>query len=189
MLVLLSMNSQEKQRQRRKIKKLLRDMPAHEHRRQSVAIRRHLESWQPWQLAQEVCLFHPLAYEPAYLDPWPIEKKLLFPKIDGSALQLYPVKSRSEMLVGPFGVLEPPAIDPAADWREGLILVPGLAFDSRGMRLGRGGGFYDRLLEDFAGIKVGICFEWQLLDAVPVDPHDMAVDYLVTSSGILACAH
>jgi hypothetical protein len=49
--------------------------------------------------------------------------------------------------------------------------------------------FYDRLLESFSGTKVGICFEEQLLEGVPVEPHDMAVDYLVTPSGILACAH
>lgn len=187
MLVLLSMNLEEKQRLRGRIKKLLSTMPDHEHSRQSAAIRLHLDSWRPWQVAQEVCLFHPMAFEPSYLDPWPLDKKLLFPKIDGSVLQLYPVKSRSEMLDGPFGVLEPPAIDPAVDWREGLILVPGLAFDSTGMRLGRGGGFYDRLLERFSGTKVGICFDEQLLDAVPVEPHDMAVHYLVTPSGILAC--
>jgi 5-formyltetrahydrofolate cyclo-ligase len=189
MLVLLSMNLQEKQRQRQRIKELLRNMPDHEHRRQSAAIRLQLESWRPWQVAQEVCLFHPLASEPSYLDPWPLEKKLLFPKIDGSALLFYHVKSRCELLAGPFGVLEPSAVSPAADSNEGLILVPGLAFDRRGMRLGRGGGFYDRLLESFSGTKVGICFEEQLLEGVPVEPHDMAVDYLVTPSGILACAH
>lgn len=188
MLVLLSMNLEEKQRQRRRIKEFLREMPGHEHRRQSAAIRTHLDSWGPWQVANEVCLFHPMDSEPAYLDPWPEEKKLLFPKIEGSALQLYHVKCRSEMLVGPFGVLEPPAVSPVSVWREGLILVPGLAFDIRGMRLGRGGGFYDRLLEGFAGIKAGICFQEQLLDAVPVEAHDMAVDYLVTPSGVLACA-
>ena len=188
MLVLLSMNLEEKQRQRRRIKELLRDMAGHEHRSQSAAIRNHLDSWRPWQEANEVCLFHPMASEPSYLDPWPEEKKLLFPKIDGASLILSHVTSRSEMLAGPFGVLEPPAVTPVADWREGLILVPGLAFDIRGMRLGRGGGFYDRLLENFAGTKVGICFEGQLLDAVPAEPHDIAVDYLVTPSGVLACA-
>jgi 5-formyltetrahydrofolate cyclo-ligase len=65
-----------------------------------------------------------------------------------------------------------------------IILVPGLAFDKKLNRLGRGKGFYDRFLKNFAGIKVGVCFEIQLVDEVPIDDHDIELDYLITEKNI-----
>ena len=62
----------------------------------------------------------------------------------------------------------------------GVLLVPGLAFDRRGGRLGRGGGLYDRYLAGFGGVSIGLCWEGQLVDRVPREPHDEPVDYVVT---------
>jgi len=61
-----------------------------------------------------------------------------------------------------------------------LIVAPGIAFDLRGRRLGRGKGFYDRLLANAAGVKCGICFDEQLLAEIPVEPHDVALDFIAT---------
>lgn len=83
---------------------------------------------------------------------------------------------------GPFGVFEPAGDRPAPLNRLDLIVVPGLGFDLRGRRLGRGKGFYDRLLSEAAGVKCGICFEEQLLPEIPVEPHDVGVDFLATPS-------
>ncbi|MDP2691538.1 MAG: 5-formyltetrahydrofolate cyclo-ligase [bacterium] len=60
-----------------------------------------------------------------------------------------------------------------------LIFVPGLAFTHSGLRLGRGGGFYDRLLSGFKGVSVGICFREQIKNALPKDEHDVLVDRVV----------
>jgi 5-formyltetrahydrofolate cyclo-ligase len=65
-----------------------------------------------------------------------------------------------------------------------ILLVPGIAFDKKLNRLGRGKGYYDRYLEDFDGVKVGVCFEIQLLEEVPVDDHDIKLDYLITEKNI-----
>ena len=65
-----------------------------------------------------------------------------------------------------------------------LILIPGLAFDKKLNRLGRGRGYYDRYLKNFTGIKVGVCFEVQLVDVVPADDHDIELDYLITEKKI-----
>ena len=61
-----------------------------------------------------------------------------------------------------------------------LALVPGLGFDARGHRLGRGKGHYDRLLAGFTGMKIGVAFDFQIVTEVPREPHDIALDAVVT---------
>lgn len=94
------------------------------------------------------------------------------------------VWAEGEPLVpGPFGVPEPGASSgPALDWeRLDLVLVPGLAFDHRGRRLGRGRGFYDRLLARARNARRwGVAFDLQVVDAVPTEPPDINVHVLAT---------
>ena len=61
-----------------------------------------------------------------------------------------------------------------------LILVPGIAFDLNGNRLGRGKGFYDRILAEASGIKCGVCHDFQLLEKILAEPHDAKVDFILT---------
>ncbi len=95
------------------------------------------------------------------------------------------VERWEELTPGRYGVPEPPAEAPAAalgrgDW----LLVPGLAFDAEGWRLGRGGGAYDRLLAAGVGPRrVGLCYAFQLVGHVPHDSHDRPVDAVVTERG------
>lgn len=88
------------------------------------------------------------------------------------------------LVPGAFGVPEPTSDSIGWD-RVDAALVPGLAFDRQGNRLGYGGGFFDRALANYAGLKIGIAFECQLLDHVPAEPHDIAMDLVVTESGVL----
>jgi energy-coupling factor transporter ATP-binding protein EcfA2 len=66
-----------------------------------------------------------------------------------------------------------------------LVLVPGLAFDRFGNRLGRGRGFYDRLLGEVSGVKCGICYQGQLLESLPTEGHDVSVNFIVTPNECL----
>ena len=84
------------------------------------------------------------------------------------------------LVPGPFNILEPAMSNPAPLNRLDLIVAPGIAFDLRGRRLGRGKGFYDRLLSKAAGVKCGICFDEQLLAEIPVEPHDVVLDFIAT---------
>jgi 5-formyltetrahydrofolate cyclo-ligase len=85
------------------------------------------------------------------------------------------------LVVGAFQVREPVAGCPVVAMnRLDLALVPGLAFDARGHRLGRGKGFYDRLLAGFPGRTVGVAFDFQVVAQVPVEPHDIALNAVVT---------
>ena len=82
---------------------------------------------------------------------------------------------------GKFGIQEPS--DGCPSWplnQLDLVLVPGVGFDVAGHRLGRGKGFYDRLLAGVSGIKCGVAFDAQVIDAIPFEPHDVAVDCILT---------
>lgn len=88
---------------------------------------------------------------------------------------------------GALGILVPPSTEACADEVD-LVLVPGLAFSIRGARLGYGAGYYDRWLAAHRlAIRVGLCFEYQVLERIPVAPHDEALDYLVTDRRLIAC--
>jgi len=86
----------------------------------------------------------------------------------------------------PFGILEPDADCPLIDGKDvDLVLVPALCYDRRGFRLGMGGGYYDRWLESFSGITVGLCRQELLHNALPTEPHDRPVDIVITPSAVL----
>ena len=137
------------------------------------------------QQAGSLLLFCPLHGEP---DPLPLMTELprqtfVFPRIDGSHLGLFIHTPGCIWVPGPFGLKEP---DPLTWERTGpetldLAILPGLAFDARGGRLGRGKGYYDRLLghPDFQGVKVGLCWDWQLVGDVPEEAHDIRMDLVV----------
>lgn len=91
------------------------------------------------------------------------------------------------LIAGAFGVLEPAMDNPVPLNRLDLVVVPGVGFDARGRRLGRGKGFYDRMLSEATGLKCGVCFDEQLLEAIPVEPHDVGVHFLATPSRWLDC--
>lgn len=81
---------------------------------------------------------------------------------------------------GRYGIAEPARRRVADPRRIGLVLVPGLAFDAKGRRLGRGGGHYDRLLARTAGLRIGVAFEAQLVRRVPRAAHDVNMDAVAT---------
>ncbi len=90
---------------------------------------------------------------------------------------------------GRYGFLEPipPDGDPGARSGFDVVVVPGIAFDDRGRRLGKGYGYYDRFLSDLRGeaVLVGLAFSWQMVPEVPVEPWDVPVDVVVTDEGIV----
>jgi 5-formyltetrahydrofolate cyclo-ligase len=87
----------------------------------------------------------------------------------------------TDIVTGKFGVREPAAGCPEIPLEKfDLVLVPGVAFDLRGNRLGRGRGFYDRLLEEISGVKCGVGYDFQLLENIPAEPHDGEVDFIFT---------
>ncbi|HEY3739614.1 MAG TPA: 5-formyltetrahydrofolate cyclo-ligase [Bryobacteraceae bacterium] len=115
-------------------------------------------------------------------------KKLLLPRVNRKAgvLDLYEVRSlQTDLRAGVWGIPEPnPEVCPpglAADID--LVIAPGAAFDRKGGRIGYGKGYYDKLLANRHPLIVAGAFNVQLVDAVPLEPHDVLVDLLITETG------
>jgi 5-formyltetrahydrofolate cyclo-ligase len=177
----------EKQSLRREARAKLKDFSKIRSRSAGLEIQGQLALWLEWHRSRSVCLFCALPSEPHLLEPWPDGKKVSLPRVSGEDLKLHYSHSTGELVEGKFGNLEPKANAPKAPFHADFILVPGLAFDPSGGRLGRGSGFYDRLLTKFEGVRVGVCFSELLVDEVPCEPHDIRMDFVVTPEGIISC--
>lgn len=116
-----------------------------------------------------------------------IDKKLYLPRSDLSAesLEMVEVHSPQDLTWGPFKTREPGPRGAAVGQEHfPIILIPGLAFDPQGGRLGRGRGYYDRFLSHYTGLKIGLAFSEQILPRLPTDPHDVPMDLIITEQGI-----
>ena len=134
--------------------------------------------------AKTVLAFYPLASEP---DIRPLlqhildsGRTLLLPRTEGGGvMRALRVRSLAELEKRPpYGIYEPP--ETAAELTPDVVLVPGMAFDEAGYRLGHGGGYYDRYLSGFTGGTIGVSFDALVLEAVPREAHDRPVDVIVT---------
>ena len=142
-----------------------------------------------WVAAREVLFYAALPTEPdlkpLFLQALKQGKKCVFPKVCGDKLELYRVDGPMNLQKGAYGILEPSGSERAGVETIGLALVPGLAFDRAGFRLGRGGGFYDRLLPCVTGWTAGCCFASQMQEKLSVERHDARVRLIVTEAGVV----
>jgi 5-formyltetrahydrofolate cyclo-ligase len=93
----------------------------------------------------------------------------------------------SDLTAGRFAIFEPrpEAVRPMAADHIDVALVPGLAFDQKGNRLGRGMGYFDRLLQSVRGTKIALAYDFQILNEVPAESHDARVDFIVTETRVV----
>lgn len=128
---------------------------------------------------------------------WANDVPVAMPRVDAAAktMTLHGIAGEHELRPGAYGIPEPAPDAPPAPLAPGtLVLVPGLAFDAAGRRLGYGGGYYDRMLaahraeaESGAIVLAAFAFARQLVETVPAAPHDMRVHYVVTEDGVIDC--
>lgn len=119
-------------------------------------------------------------------------KRVCVPKVEvkGRVMKAIEIKSLNQMIeTPPFGILEPPTFDSKLDIDEiELIVVPGLAFDKDGGRVGYGGGYYDKFLsQPHKSKKVVLAYDFQVFENVPVEKHDVKVDYIITEKQVISC--
>lgn len=113
------------------------------------------------------------------IQKWSSSKRIVLPKVCGESLELR-LYDPDRMVPGYRGILEPSEEAPIVPDEEiELAVVPGLAFDPAGHRLGRGKGYYDRLLPRLHCPKLGLAFSCQILDEIPIEPHDVALDKII----------
>jgi 5-formyltetrahydrofolate cyclo-ligase len=108
----------------------------------------------------------------------------VYPKVINTQLQfLDPVKGFEKAYAG----IQEPVLEGASsvDLKDiSGFLIPGLGFDRKGIRIGKGKGFYDRALSSYAGIKIGVVFSSLIVDELPKDPWDVGMDFLATEKGV-----
>ncbi len=131
-----------------------------------------------------------VATEQIFADALASGRRTLFPRVipEYRGLSLVRVCGRDELRPGTFGLLEPTGseIVPPTKLGRALICVPGVAFSLEGQRLGRGGGYYDRLLAvtDSQAVTAGLAYSFQVLDRLPESPDDRRLQLIVTESGV-----
>jgi len=115
-------------------------------------------------------------------------KTVTYPRVRGPLLDFVEVAERNELVPGAYGILEPRGsqVVPLAELE--LIVVPGVAFDLAGHRLGYGKGYYDRFLHERKGRLAGLCFDFQLVERLPAEAHDVQMHMVVTEQRTLHLA-
>jgi len=115
-------------------------------------------------------------------------KEVLFPAVCKNALRFSRVNDFRQLESGRFGILEPSSTDMERSIEEAdLIVVPGLAFDLNGNRIGFGKGYYDQTLSRISGrgILIGLCHDFQVLESLQTEEHDIRMRYMVTDKRII----
>ena len=112
---------------------------------------------------------------------WSKKKTMLLPVVKGEDMLIKPFSTKEELKQGSLGIWEP---DTQKEYLNSidLVIVPGVAFDRNKSRLGRGKGYYDRYFINKRIVKIGVCFDFQLLESIPIDSFDIKMDKVVTNS-------
>lgn len=173
---------------RQQMQLVLAGIPERQRRDDSKGAVVLLNQQESWRAAGSVLFYAPLGNE---LDIWPAvslalaaDKMVSLPRFDEST-QRYVIcrveDPRADLQAGRYGVREPhPRCEVVALNRLDFALVPGVAFDLHGRRLGRGRGYFDRLLAEMRGKTCGVAYDEQIVSAVPVQPHDSDVNCILT---------
>jgi 5-formyltetrahydrofolate cyclo-ligase len=173
---------------RRRLRAEVAGLPAPVLSADSAAICASLRSQPVWKEARAILFFSPLPDEP---DIWPLvtealalHRKVVLPRYlpTENRYVLHTIHEGPRALEpGQFGVLEPMLACPEADPKQlDLALVPGIGFTLAGGRLGRGKGYFDRLLAEIPAFKCGVAFDCQVIAELPLEPHDVRLNCILT---------
>lgn len=115
----------------------------------------------------------------SFINEWKHKKRIILPTVIGDDIVPVEMSDDGKMKEGDFHILEPQ--DHPYEGTFDLVVVPGMAFDRHGHRLGRGKGYYDRFLCHYPTIKkIGLCFDFQLVTEVPSEPHDIIMNEVIS---------
>jgi 5-formyltetrahydrofolate cyclo-ligase len=182
--------AEQKRRLRRSCRQIRNELGEATRQGASLSICGWIESWHVFQTSSVILAYMPITGE---VDLTPLlerqpQKGWVLPRIipeDNHRMVFHPYVS-GRLIRHPFGMAEPPPDLPIVPPSEvQLALVPGLAFDRLGRRLGYGGGYFDRFLHDFTGVSLGVIFQALLLDHLPYGEYDVPVKWIVTEVGLL----
>lgn len=144
-----------------------------------------LEQTAAFMLADRILMYHSLPDELSthdFIRRWAGRKHFYLPRVNGVNLDILPY-DESRLSLGSFHIEEPTGNDTTNIDEIELIVVPGVAYDRNGNRVGRGKGYYDRLLAGSSATKIGVGYDFQLIeDGIETDPHDVRMDVVITES-------
>ncbi len=151
-------------------------------------MRTRFKALEVWRKSNSILFYAPLTDEP---DIWPLVaeadaagKIVTLPRyseVDQAYLAARVLNLSQDLHSARLGIREPVADCPAYPLNQlDLVLVPGVVWSGTGYRIGRGKGYYDRLLAAVSGVKLGVAFDWQFSESVPVLPHDIRLDCILT---------
>ena len=186
----------DKAQLRRTLLNTLLAIPPEQRDERSRKACRNLVSTKPFQEASTIMMFLSLPHEvdtsEAILHAWQFGKVVAVPKISWEQRHMIPVQITSletGLSTGASGMRNPVAGVPVPFEEIDLVVTPGLGFDKKGNRLGRGGSYYDRFFAntELKAIRCGLALAEQCVDAIPVVDHDEPVDLLVTDEQVVYC--
>ncbi|MBI5386879.1 MAG: 5-formyltetrahydrofolate cyclo-ligase [Verrucomicrobia bacterium] len=187
--------SEQKTALRRDVRERSQRFSAEARATDSARLCAQLRAQPVWLAARRVLFFSSTPEEP---DIRPLldealasGKTVALPRFDSTRreYEARQITSLTDLGPGHFGIAEPGAVCPLIELNLlDFALVPGVAFDAAGRRLGRGKGYFDRLLAHVCGHTCGVAFDWQVVAIVPVEPHDVHLNSILTPSRWIRCA-
>ncbi|WP_430816662.1 5-formyltetrahydrofolate cyclo-ligase [Carboxylicivirga sp. RSCT41] len=175
---------EQKKELRKNVRELKKLLSTAERNRQSKIIHRKLEETALFKSARSILLYWSLPDEvptESLVNKWFKDKKIYLPVIDGDDLKIVQYTGESSLVAGDkYGIPEPDGPVLEDEQSIEIVIVPGVAFDTNNNRLGRGAGYYDRILKriPFAN-KIAFAFDFQMVDTVPVEEHDIKMDIII----------
>lgn len=154
----------------------------------SSSLLTRLEDHPVFKQAHTILMYYSLPDEVQtheFVERWSKSKRIILPVVKGDYLELRLYNGKDCLTKGSYGIEEPDG-SPYLDYNTiELAIIPGVSFDTNGNRLGRGKGYYDRLLPQLSVYKIGICFQFQVLESLPTEPFDMVMDEVWTEHGCI----
>ncbi len=177
---------------RRKMLESRKSLSADEYRGKSLIIQQRLISSEEYSRAQALVLYSSIhnEVETQKVIEFSLSsgKKVILPVVSDGKLLFRELTGMSDLCKGKFGILEPRATNMVFDPElADLIVLPGIAFDLKGHRVGYGKGYYDKSLHrlEGQGKLVALCYDFQLVDEIAGEPHDVRVDMIITERRIV----
>lgn len=174
---------EQKKEIRKQIREIKKTYSLKEKKELSIPIWEKIEKEDWFKNSKTILLYWSMddeVYTHDFIIKWYKEKTILLPCVEGDNLKLRIFEGIESMKEGVlYSILEPTGEEYLDYNNIDLMIIPGVGFDKENNRLGRGRGFYDRLLSKVHSIKVGVCFEFQFLDNMPIEEFDVKMNYVV----------
>lgn len=180
---------------RKEISALKKEIPLEKKIERSAPILDKLESYPDFIKAQNILFYWSMndeVHTHITVQRLAAHKNIFLPVVDGDDLLIKKFNGVETLVAGESFAIPEPSVDAEETSIENidLVVVPGVAFDRQGGRMGRGKGFYDRMFskvtkKEQTPVKIGVCFDFQLIDSVPKEPHDELMNTIITESEII----